>query len=194
MRTFLLLGLVCQIGLSADGHFVDNPDSKAPDRAPLADRAIEAMRREALAAAAAREAEFKRLAALPALPPIAAQAQLVMGDRILLRRIQRAPAGEPFLVRGADELGDLSDPDLEAGAEPRYAVAEESFNLFLLGTTGDTDSVQAYFTAVLDRRIKDVARTDDLTTGQRRKLQLAGRGDIKRLLTGSTRPVRYSRR
>jgi hypothetical protein len=157
----------------------ESPASIGPGRARGGDRAVEAMRREAEAAAAAHDQAFKSLAALPAPPPVAVEAAFV--NRILLRRVDAGRVPGALIVVRADRPGNPDDPDQAAGAEPKFEVAEESFNLFLLGTTGDTDSIRAYFDTLLERNVEGFARQQPLTATQRKKLLLAGRGDIKRM-------------
>jgi hypothetical protein len=141
------------------------PARPAPDVSRPADSAREAMRREAEAERVRREQAFERLHDLkPAIQP----------------EVRIGPAGIP-LFRVVDEQDQEADPDENAPAEPRFVVAEETFDRWLLGSTGDTDSARAYLESLLQRKVDDINQVRKLSPAQRKKLILAGRGDIKRL-------------
>jgi hypothetical protein len=138
--------------------------SAARDSRP-ADSAREAIRKEAEADKALREQGFARLEALRPAP----REDLRIG-----------PAGIP-LLRVLDEQDQEDEQDENAPAERRFVVAEETFDRWLFGSTGDAESGRAYLETLLQRKLNDVNLVRELTPVQRKKLVLAGRGDIKRL-------------
>jgi hypothetical protein len=140
----------------------------APERArPKADVAREAMRREAEARERERLDGFARLRALPAAPR---EGRLeVLPGGIVVRRFLEV------------EQEEEDEPDEKAPPRPRVVISEESFDQCLFGTTGDTKSGHVYLESLLRRRIDDLDRMRGLTPAQKKKLFLAGRGDIKRL-------------
>jgi len=141
------------------------PARPAPRVSRPADIAKEAMRKEAEADQARREQGFARLEALKPAP----REELRIG-----------PAGIP-LFRVLDEPDQEDNQDENAPAERRFVVAEETFERWLFGSTGDAESGRAYLEALLQRKLNDINLVRELTAVQRKKLILAGRGDIKRL-------------
>jgi hypothetical protein len=137
----------------------------APRVSRPADIAKEAMRKEAEADQARREQGFARLEALKPAPR---------------EEMRIGPAGIP-LFRVLDEQDQEDDPDGNAPAERRFVVAEETFDRWLFGSTGDAESGRGYLEILLRRKVEDVNQARELTPIQRKKLVLAGRGDIKRL-------------
>ena len=123
------------------------------------------MRKEAEADQARREQAFARLEALKPAPR---------------EEVRIGPAGIP-LFRVLDEQDQEDEQDENAPAERRFVVAEETFDRWLFGSTGDAESGRAYLEALLQRKLNDVNLVRELTPAQRKKLVLAGRGDIKRL-------------
>ena len=141
------------------------PARPAPCVSRPAEIAKEAMRKEAEADKTRREQDFARIEALKPAP----RQEVVIG-----------PAGISML-RVLDEQDQEDEPDENAPAERRFVVAEETFDRWLFGSTGDAESGHAYFEILLQRRLNDVNLVRELTPLQRKKLVLAGRGDIKRL-------------
>jgi hypothetical protein len=161
------IGIVC-VMLMAPLALTQDTKTPRPSFARFAqpvDIAAEAMRKEAEAEKAKREQAFARLKALKAGPR--EELQIVAGG-ILVRR---------FL----DGQDDDDEPDEKAPARPRFVIAEESFDRWIFGSTGDAKSGRAYLEALLQSKINDVNKVRGLTPAQKKKLLLAGRGDIKRL-------------
>jgi len=172
--------------MAAMGHGQEKIASPTPSRPqPAIDRVAEALRREAEAGIKERENAFARL---KALPPAAPRALPVVRRRVNVNR-----AGVPFpdnldvvrggvLVRLALVPVDGAANDEDAPRWPQFLVAQETFDLNVFGTTGDVESARAYMDMLLTRKIYEIDRNRSLTPVQHKKLQLAGRGDIKRLL------------
>jgi hypothetical protein len=137
----------------------------APRVSRPADIANEAMRKEAEADQARREQGFARLEALKPAPR---------------EEVRIGPAGI-LLFRVLDEQDQEDDQDENPPAERRFVVAEETFDRWLFGSTGDAESGRAYLETLLQRKLNDINLVRELTAAQRKKLILAGRGDIKRL-------------
>jgi hypothetical protein len=162
------IGLAC-VALTATASLAleqaKGPSQPAPRVSRPADIAREAIRREAEAEKARREQGFARLEALKPAP----RQELLIG-----------PAGISML-RVLDEQDQEDEPDEKAPTERRFVIAEESFDRWLFGSTGDAESGRAYLETLLQRKLNDVNLVRELTPTQRKKLLLAGRGDIKRL-------------
>jgi hypothetical protein len=151
---------------------------------PAIDRAADHVRREAEAAIQQREKDFARLKAhAPHLENQHVMVRLFDANRLLVP----FPGGVPpqrgrwpigFAPLPAEEIAeDRNDQD-----RPKLLIAQEAFDLTLFGTTGDTPSAQAHLESLLSRKIDEIERLSPMTPIQQKKLLLAGRGDVKRLL------------
>jgi hypothetical protein len=163
------LSLVALLGMIAPAHAQETRASLTEPRPTRSrDRATEFTRREAEARVSEREKVFARLKELsppPALPRVAVEAGVV-NPVILLERLPT--------VRDNDEADVLAPPP------PRFVVAAPTFDRYILHSTGARDS-RVHLESILTRRIESIDRQRRLTPGQKTKLLLAGRGDIKRL-------------
>jgi hypothetical protein len=128
------------------------------------DRAGEAIRREVEVYRAEREQVFAKIKALRPAPQ---QALGVVAGGIVIRE---------YLLEPADD-----DKEGEKGQAPRVVVAAESFDRWLFGSTGDVESGHIYMESILKRKIAELDQMRRLTLAEKKKLLLAGRGDIKRL-------------
>ncbi len=183
----IVIGFACSCCLTAVGHAQEKLPSPSPSRPqPAVNRAAEALRREAEADIKRRENEFARLKAHPAPPLEVEHVAIKIGDA---RR-----AAIPFPVNGRvvqgarlrllfvpvpardDVLGDAVPP------ERRVVVAPETFNLFVFGSLEDPPPARRRLETLLTQRVDAAVRMSRISEVQKRKLLLAGRGDIKRLL------------
>jgi hypothetical protein len=62
--------------------------------------------------------------------------------------------------------------------------AEALFNRWAYGPSQNESGARAYFTTLLKRKIQEISRICDLTEEQKKKLCLAGNGDIARFFQG----------
>jgi len=172
--------------MAAMVHAQEKIASPVPARPrPAIDRGAEALRREAEAGIKERENDFARL---KAFPPAALRALPAVERVINLNRAGVQFPDNPGIVRGGVLIrlalvpadGDANDVDTPP--RPHYLVTQETFDFNVFGTTGDVESARAYMEKLLTGNINVIDRTNRLTPVQRKKLLLAGRGDIKRLM------------
>jgi len=83
-------------------------------------------------------------------------------------------------VRAQDD-DDESTPQVKAAPPQQVMIHEDDFDRWLFGRLGDKNAARLRLEAILTTRVEKVARQCSLTEGQKRKLLVAGRGDIKRL-------------
>ena len=123
------------------------------------------MRKEAEADKARRERAFERLQDLKPAPR------------------QRGAHRSPWhlALPGRGRAGPGRRTGRKRARRRQFVVAEETFDRWLFGSTGDADSGRAYLESLLQRKVEDVNQVRELSLAQRKKLVLAGRGDIKRL-------------
>jgi hypothetical protein len=126
------------------------------------DAATQAMRREAEAAAKQKRDAFARLEKLPAPAPV-----------------WRRPVADLNAVLWKEV--EPGDERVFPPRRPKVLVLEETFDQAVFGSTGDAESGRAYLEKMLDRKIKEVEQVRRLLPAQKKRLSLAGRGDIKRL-------------
>ncbi len=162
------LSLVAVLCMVVPAHAQETRASLAePKPARSRDRATELMRREAEAMIAEREKVFARL---KELSPAPAPAPLPVGawtEPVIL--LERLPT-----LRDGDEADVIAPP-------PKFVVAAQTFDCYILGGTGGLDLSRAYLESILTGRIEAIDRQRRLNPDQKTKLVLAGRGDIKRL-------------
>jgi hypothetical protein len=145
----------------------------------LSDPATGAMRREAEAGRKQKRDAFDRIKALPAPPreqlqPVARAIPFQRG------RIVVMPRG--IVVRRLLDLPPQGDSDEDNGPKvPPSIVSEETFDQVVFGSTGDVASGRVYLEKILEGKIGVVAQVRRLSPAQKKRLSLAGRGDIKRL-------------
>jgi hypothetical protein len=122
------------------------------------------MRQEVELYRAEREQVFEKIKNLRPAPQ---QALGVVAGGIVIREFQVEPADD--------------EKDGEKQQAPRVIVAAESFDRWLFGSTGDVESGHSYMESILKRKIVELDQMRRLTVAEKKKLLLAGRGDIKRL-------------
>jgi len=165
----LQLSLIAILCMLAPAHAQETRASlPEPKPAQSPDRATELMRREVEAMIAEREKLFARLkelapAPVPAPAPVGAWSEPVM-------MLERLPT-----------LGDYDEADVIAPPQPKFVVAEQTFDRYIFGGTGGLDWSRDFLESILTGRIQAIDRQRRLTPDQKTKLVLAGRGDIKRL-------------
>ena len=115
-------------------------------------------------------ARIKALPAAPAAPPLRRRAVNMNWQFIAWRELEE-PEGE-----------DDPDENPNRPKRRRVVILEETFDQVVFGSTGDSESGRAYLEKMLSRKIADVEQVRRPTPLQQKRLQLAGRGDIKRLL------------
>ena len=79
---------------------------------------------------------------------------------------------------------DLDEPKAKAIAAPhgRDLVHDEIYNRWVFSLLGGIDAARVRLESILTARVEKIARQCALTQVQKKKLLLAGRGDIKRML------------
>jgi hypothetical protein len=78
---------------------------------------------------------------------------------------------------------DNDDEDNEAGAviaQPAFMLSDQNFDQWVYGGGRNAASARSRLDSLLALQVEDVERTCALTEAQKKKLQLAGRGDVKR--------------
>src|SRR5262249_42190259 len=143
-----------------------------------------------------KQAIFAKLQALP-LPPGGPQdVDMLERERVLMRlQIERAQFERQNAMRGlvivkhweaGDDPGAKDSDDEDEAPEPahvhrRIIVPDDYFDRWMLGSPRGGKQLQQWMEALLRQKIKDIERSHRLTAEQKKKLELAGRGDIKRL-------------
>jgi hypothetical protein len=158
------------------------------------DAAREAMRKEVEAKRKEKEAMFARMRAMAPAPVV--QAPLVVWDEVVVRRpgVRVTVANNvmlelvqmessPTLAAASDIDDDVADeaPLVVAPARRVWVAVEGTFDSSLFGALSDSPAERARLEGILERLINFAEQTNQitLTPAQRRKLRLAGRGDIK---------------
>lgn len=86
-----------------------------------------------------------------------------------------------FSIGSAGGVGVGQDVfEVDMAAPNSFLLAEATFRSWIFPNLNRNLSPREYFEATLGNRVDDVTRSCSLLEGQRRKLILAGRGDIKR--------------
>jgi hypothetical protein len=172
--------------MAAMGHAQETIASPNSARLqPAINQAAEALRREAEAGIREREKEFARLKAHPPAP--------LELRHVVIQMVNANRAGAPFPVNMRPQRvrvpiwlapiaarNDLLDDD--ELPEPQLLVAPEAFDFNLFGSTGDVHSARTHLETMLNSKIDAIGRVSHITAVQKKKLLLAGRGDIKRLI------------
>jgi hypothetical protein len=173
----------------------DEPRKVAP--ALKKDVALEAMRREAEAKRQERATFFARMRGLGApnvveikvLPAI--QQNMVIQQRmkrVALNAItfEFVEIADPRAVVALDDLDDELEDGVFAPAQlpprRRVVVASGSFERTLFGTSAGSKEERARLEGILTRKIEDAERNFKISPEQKKKLRLAGHGDISRFL------------
>jgi hypothetical protein len=98
---------------------------------------------------------------------------------ILFAAMMSAPlAASPACAQDADEPEEAAAP--APPARQRVRISARQFDRLLFGNEGDSESARRIIEARLKSRIGFVDQLCGITRDQRKKLELAGRGDIKR--------------
>ena len=197
-RPGIALALVACTGslwmLTGKPAAADEPGKVSPQSKK--DVAIEAMQREAEAKRKERETFFARVRGLGAPNVVEINVQPPIQQRLLFpQRMQRAN-----INRIAFEVMEIADPrpgvalaDLDdeiedtpfAAPQPprhRVVIASGSFERTLFGASVGSREERARLEGILTRKIEDAERNYKITPDQKKKLRLAGHGDINRFL------------
>jgi hypothetical protein len=86
-----------------------------------------------------------------------------------------------ILIRRPVAPQDPDEPGENPPAHPRHIISRGAFDLFLFGSTARSNSGRLYMHRLLSQKIDELERSQPLTPDERRRLTLAGRGDIVRL-------------
>ncbi len=81
-------------------------------------------------------------------------------------------------AHGQDDENEAEKAEIAAN---EAVWTDENFDQWVFGNVGDAAAVRARLSSLLNLQIDDIHRVCSLTEAQKKKLQLAGRGDIKRL-------------
>jgi len=104
------------------------------------------------------------------------------GDATVLRRVALTLAVLAF-VGGSNVAHAQDDVDVEdaPAVEPqqRFVVADKNFDQWVFGGRGNAAAVRKRFDSQLSLQVEELERICGLSEDQKKKLQLAGRGDIK---------------
>jgi hypothetical protein len=138
------------------------------------------MKQEAERAARVRELMFNTVRLIEPPPPV----QRPNVEARIVRR-NAVPAAHFRVTRDAAAGTDLDDDDVvdpspPAQAERIYFITPEDFDRWVLGVGGESD-LRRRFETLLAREVSLIETGKALAPIQKAKLQLAGRGDIKRL-------------
>jgi len=149
-------------------------DRASAQRAEPGSRAHELLRREALQRAKEREAMLARVKLIPALPQLQpAQAQPIRRFKMIREEFVLHPA--EFLLE-EDEAND--DPN--RNREVVLAIDPGYFDLLVFGDRNTDESRWTWLKFKLAHKISQVSQNWQLSAPQKKKLTLAGQGDIKR--------------
>jgi hypothetical protein len=84
---------------------------------------------------------------------------------------------------GIAQAQDLDDEDVAqpVQARPAFVVADQTFDQWVFGNVRNVTGTRLRFESYVKLRIDEIDRACHLTDDQKKKLALAGRGDLKRL-------------
>ena len=77
---------------------------------------------------------------------------------------------------------DEDEPEVAVPNQNQFQVNEENFDQWVFGGAGNAPTVLARMASLLSLRIDEINRISQLSEPQKKKLLLAGRGDLKRLM------------
>jgi hypothetical protein len=81
---------------------------------------------------------------------------------------------------GAQVLDVDDEPEAQAPAQPEFFLSEENFDIWVFGNTRSGPAARTRLETQLKLQVDEVDRVARLSAAQRKTLELAGRGDIKR--------------
>jgi|GEM_PF-6645127 len=131
--------------------------------------------------------------AVPAPSALLAQDRVQPRRAVAVPRVIRGQAIESAVISDVvlifDELpvaeeapaGDDLPIDQRPRPKPRVILLSGTFDSLAYGNDSNAANARARLEQCLKQKLDKIDRISDLTDAQRRKLQLAGRGDIKRL-------------
>ena len=72
------------------------------------------------------------------------------------------------------------EPEVPAAVNPQFMVADETFDQWVFGNVQNGGGAKTRLKALLQLQIQEIERACKLSDAQKTKLELAGRGDLKR--------------
>lgn len=86
------------------------------------------------------------------------------------------------LTRASRAQDDINEDVVEAAVpvQPQFMIAEENFNMWVYGNSRDAKTARTRLETQIKLQIDEVASVARLTDTQKKKLELAGKGDVKR--------------
>ena len=103
----------------------------------------------------------------------------VLLQRVILALAVLAIAGANNIARAQDDVEVEDAPPVEP--QQQFVVADENFDQWVFGGRGNAANIRKRFDSQLTLQVEELERMCGLSETQKKKLQLAGRGDIKRL-------------
>jgi hypothetical protein len=105
--------------------------------------------------------------------------------RLLLFATVLAIVGNGRVARAQDDDAPVDDDEPHAAAKIHNAIVAQMPNLeqvdqWVFGRFGGSGGARTRLDSSLELRLEDLSRTCGISDGQKKKLKLAGRGDIKR--------------
>jgi hypothetical protein len=100
--------------------------------------------------------------------------------RLMLTVAVLSIALAPGFIRAQDDVDVEDNPPAEA-QQQQFMVADENFDQWVFGGRGNAAAIRKRFDSQLILHVEEIERTCGISESQKQKLQLAGRGDIKRL-------------
>jgi len=174
----VFLGTACLATCPVSGQEPQARTSPPPGRP--ADQAREPIKREAEANIKQREAIFARLKAVQGPPAQRLEVvpfQVEMGPLPAERQVVRAN----FPIMALEEVPANDDSDEDAPPQQIQVFTEHAFDAVVFDGAGNQEAFRARLDSLLKVRIATLEHAQSLTRGEREKLQLAGRADIKRV-------------
>lgn len=107
----------------------------------------------------------------------------VREDRFDVRRFLTVATMLVVFAAGRDAPAqdiDDDEPEVAAPVEQQFMVAEENFDQWVFGGGRNTASARSRLDSLLTLQVEEIDRTCGITPVQKKKLLLAGRGDVKR--------------
>jgi hypothetical protein len=102
-------------------------------------------------------------------------------DRLLCPLLMAAAMVSTAATGQIARAQDADEPDESAPAEPKATYTDEHFEQWVFGNLGNAVAGRSRLDLLLTLQIEHVDRTCGMSAAQKKKLLLAGKGDIKRV-------------